>query len=533
KSIDSFNNVAVGMDSMKSLTTSRDNIAVGVYAMEFASSGERNTYVGTNAARDQTIANLNAGFGFDSLRRNLTGDRNTALGAYSMDRNTTGTYNTGIGFGAGGDSVNGNTSGSYNTFLGAEAQPGTPTQLTYATVIGADARVTTGSTVVLGRTTDTTVIGATGAATSGNLFGGKLQVTGDIRASGNVFAAGVQLTSDRRLKTDINQLEADSVLTRLGQLNAYRYRLVDDPRRQVRVGVIAQELAVLFPELAEVGVGGYYSVDYSALGTLAAAGVGRLNVQFRELATTVKDQGVEIQSVKSALADVDKRVVGLESWRTEAVTRMDDMQSAINLNIEKIAANALEIASNTEKIITLEKVTQQLDSRLLTAEGRLVRLDEQWNTTFSKSEDGQTLVVTTPNLVAGSFVAKDVRANAAYTERLEAEMARIRNLEVDNLRANTAVARNMQAETVNTGSAQVYAGVGMPAVLFTAVSDGHYTVSTSAMDGSYATATVIVNAGQAKVIAVASDGIELMAEGSSIKAIAAGKSIRASWIRTG
>ena len=73
----------------------------------------------------------------------------------------------------------------------------------------------------------------------------------------------------------------------------------------------------------------------------------------------------------------------------------------------------------------------------------------------------------------------------------------------------------------------------IPAVLFAAKSDGHYTVSTSALDGSYATATVIVNAGQAKVVSVASEGIELYAEGNQVKVIAAGKSIKASWIKMG
>ena len=53
------------------------------------------------------------------------------------------------------------------------------------------------------------------------------------------------------------------------------------------------------------------------------------------------------------------------------------------------------------------------------------------------------------------------------------------------------------------------------------------------MDGSYATATVIVNAGVAKVIPMASEGIELFAQGNQIKANAAGKSIKASWIKMG
>ena len=79
----------------------------------------------------------------------------------------------------------------------------------------------------------------------------------------------------------------------------------------------------------------------------------------------------------------------------------------------------------------------------------------------------------------------------------------------------------------------MYAGTGNTAVLFSATSDGHYQVNTSALDGSYATATVIVNAGQAKVVSQAKEGIELYAEGNVVKAVAAGKSIKASWIKTG
>ncbi|HEX4879912.1 MAG TPA: hypothetical protein VFV39_08720, partial [Limnobacter sp.] len=221
------------------------------------------------------------------------------------------------------------------------------------------------------------------------------------------------------------------------------------------------------------------------------------------------------------------------TWRTASNTRMDNMQKAIDLNIENIAKHALKIAANEEKITKLESVTVELDARMGNAEGRLDKLENDWTMQFSRSEDGTTLTVRTPNLVAGNFMADQIKARAFYTERLEAEMARIRELEVDNLRANTAVARNVQAETVNTGSAQVYAGVGSPAFLFAAPSDGHYTVNTSSMDGSYATATVIVNGGVVKVVPIASEGIELIAVGNTVKAIAAGKSVRASWIKMG
>ncbi|MEW6206173.1 MAG: hypothetical protein AB1516_12705 [Pseudomonadota bacterium] len=69
--------------------------------------------------------------------------------------------------------------------------------------------------------------------------------------------------------------------------------------------------------------------------------------------------------------------------------------------------------------------------------------------------------------------------------------------------------------------------------MFAAPGDGHYTVNTSSMDGSYATATVIVNGGLAKVVPIASEGIELIAVGNTVKAVAAGKSVRASWIKMG
>ena len=148
-------------------------------------------------------------------------------------------------------------------------------------------------------------------------------------------------------------------------------------------------------------------------------------------------------------------------------------------------------------------------------------------------EDGSVLAVNAVELKVSNFTAQNMRANTVYSMRLEAEMARIAELEVNSLRADSAVANTVRAEQMNTGAAQVYAGAGLPAVLFSAKTDGHYTVNTSALDGSYATATVIVNAGQAKVITTASEGIELFADGNTVKAIAAGKSIKASWIKTG
>jgi len=212
---------------------------------------------------------------------------------------------------------------------------------------------------------------------------------------------------------------------------------------------------------------------------------------------------------------------------------MDTMQSAIDLNIQKFAENTVAIQTNAKAIERLDDALFSLDGKVKNNIDLIEQLNARWSQNFTVSEDGATLAVNAVELKASNFTAQQVRANSVYSQRLEAEMARIAELEVNNLRANTAVANTVQAEQVNTGSTQVYAGVGLPAVLFAAKADGHYTVSTSALDGSYATATVIVNAGQAKVVSVASEGIELYAEGNVVKVLAAGKSIKASWIKMG
>lgn len=346
-------------------------------------------------------------------------------------------------------------------------------------------------------------------------------------------ATAFNVSSDRRLKTNINQLDTGNVLDRLEALRTYSYDYISNRDLGRRIGVIAQELQPLFPEAVAVRSDGFMAVDYNALGAMAAVGVGQLNSKFKVLDSRVTEQGTLIMALDEKVSGVDTRVASLETWKTDAVGRMDGFQMAIDSNVKKIAENALAIQSNTTDIKRLDDVLVQLDGTVKGNTDSINSINTRWGNTFSASEDGSLLTVIATELKVSNFTAQQMRSNSVYTQRLEAEMAAIRELEVDSLKANTAVANSVQAKMVNTGAAQVYAGVGAPAFLFSAPSDGHYTVNTSAMDGSYATATVIVNAGQAKVVPIASEGIELMAIGNTVKANAAGKSIKASWIKTG
>jgi trimeric autotransporter adhesin len=356
---------------------------------------------------------------------------------------------------------------------------------------------------------------------------------GDVIASGYVQATAFNVSSDRRLKNNITVQNTESVLDRLGKINTYSYGYTANPDIGRRIGVIAQELQALFPEAVATRADGMLSVDYNALGAMAAAGVGQLNNKFVVLDKKVTEQGEKLTQLDAKVSGHNIRIEALEGWKTDAVARMDGMQSAIDINIQKIAENAVAIQTNAKAIERLDDALLTLDGTVKGNTEAIGNINARWARNFSASDDGSLLTVNAVELKVSNFTAQQMRANSVYTQRLEAEIAKIAELEVKNLRANSAVANTVQAEQVNTGFAQVYAGVGAPALLFAAKADGHYTVSTSSLDGSYATATVIVNAGQAQVIPAASKGIELMAEGNMVKAIAAGKSIKASWIKMG
>ncbi len=586
-----YNNSALGRNALQNNTTGLNNTALGTFSMFGSTTGFDNTGVGLNSLYSNTTGNANLALGKNSLFGNATGSYNMGVGTSTDVLLNNLNYASAIGafarvttsntlvlgaLGAGKDgvvsSVNdqvviGTTSrndtisntifhvagvSNFSSMLyatgGAQVssnqllrfggnQEGTDTVGIYRTNTASDQSLLR---IGIGDNANTFGTGTpdefqVGRLNSDDSFNPVFRVAGngDVIASGYMQATAFNVSSDRRLKTNIQAQDSGSVLGRLEQLQTYSYEYLANPNLGRRIGVIAQEIQSLFPEAVATRADGMMSVDYSALGAMAAMGVGQLSKQVKVLDKTVADQGQRITVLDEQINQHDTRITSLESWRTDASKRMDGMQTAIDLNIQKIAENAVAIQTNSVAIERLDDALFTLDGQVKNNSDLINNINSRWAKNFSESADGSLLTVNAVELKVSNFTAQQLRANSVYSQRLEAEMARIADLEVNNLKANSAVANTVQAEQVNTGSAQVYAGVGLPAVLFAAKSDGHYTVSTSALDGSYATATVIVNAGQAKVVSVASEGIELYAEGNQVKVIAAGKSIKASWIKMG
>jgi hypothetical protein len=148
-------------------TTGQRNTAVGVSALQSISTGSFNAAAGFGALWSNNTGSFNTAMGENGLLFNTGGSYNTGTGLAALYRNTTGNNNTALGYGAGvtATEANANTTGSNNTFLGFQAGPGTSTQLTNATAIGANALVSASNALVLGGTGANAVKVGIGTAT--------------------------------------------------------------------------------------------------------------------------------------------------------------------------------------------------------------------------------------------------------------------------------------------------------------------------------------------------------------------------------
>jgi hypothetical protein len=185
-------NTFVGGSAGNYTTTGSNNTAVGYQALDSITGGYANTASGFAALFNDDGGYGNTGTGSQALYSNSTGNFNTADGVGALYYNSTGSGNTALGHLAGvtGTNANGNKTGENNTFIGFRSGPGTSTQYTNATAIGANAVVSASNALVLG-----SISGVNGASASVNVGIGTatpsytLDVIGGGRFTGALTAA--------------------------------------------------------------------------------------------------------------------------------------------------------------------------------------------------------------------------------------------------------------------------------------------------------------------------------------------------------
>lgn len=271
-----------GTVTASSFSTGAANAASGFNALQSNTTGVDNTAIGVQALRDNTTGFNNTASGDAALIRNTSGNFNTAVGVSALAKNTTGDNNTTIGSGAGKDL----TTGSNNI---------------YVANVGVAAESNTIRIGTEGTQTSTFIAGIDGV----NLGSGDTVVV-------NAGQLGI-IASSRRLKDDIRDMgEASSRLMQLRPVT-FRYKKENaDGARPLRYGLIAEEVAKVYPELVGYSTTGEaYTVRYHLMNTLLLNEVQKQNRQIQEQQKQIVMQQKEIAALMARLA----RLEALEAER--------------------------------------------------------------------------------------------------------------------------------------------------------------------------------------------------------------------------
>jgi len=211
------NNTFVGPSAGSSNETGSGNTYIGTYAGSSSKNGVQNVYIGYSAGGTFTDGG---------------GIANVFVGTGAGQRTNLGGSNTFLGSGAGGTQITGNS----NTALGAGATPGT-SNLSFATAVGAGAVVNSSNTVVLGRSADTVIVPGT-----------------------------FSNPSDARLKTGITNLHYG--LGEVMRLRPVTWTWKDRPGSKTGLGLVAQDVKPILPELVEQGTDKDHMLSMNYIGLL-------------------------------------------------------------------------------------------------------------------------------------------------------------------------------------------------------------------------------------------------------------------------
>ncbi len=124
-----------------------------------------------------------------------------------------------------------------------------------------------------------------------------LNICGNARASGSFVANAFSCSSDVRFKKDIHTL--DNSLEDIMKLNGVSYKWKTDEftkrgfTEDKQIGLIAQEVEDVLPELVKTERDGYKSVDYQSLSAV--------------LVEAIKEQQKTIESLENRIVDLEKK----------------------------------------------------------------------------------------------------------------------------------------------------------------------------------------------------------------------------------
>jgi hypothetical protein len=261
---------------------------VGNGAEHSTTTGEGNSFIGSNAGNSNTQGEGNSFFGAGAGEDNKTGSQNTYIGSGTALNHTSGDNNTFLGWGAG-SCVDPNTTGSGNVFLGYQA--------------GCSE---TGSNKLY---IDNCYTGSSGGYCAQPLIKGDFQAR-SVKIDGTLTMVTVATPSDRRYKKEIHPLESslDKVLRMQGVSFEWdREKVYGAGYRSGRqIGLIAQEVEKVLPELVQTDDEGYKTLSYDKVTPVLVEAI-------KEQQKQIKERDARIERLEEELAKMERRLASLET----------------------------------------------------------------------------------------------------------------------------------------------------------------------------------------------------------------------------
>ena len=315
-------NAAFGQGALYYNTTGEFNAAFGQTALYKDTTGEGNTASGANALINNTTGNENTATGYGALGNNTTASGNTAMGAAALSANTVGVDNTAVGFLAlevntanentalGTNALYSNRAGAGNTASGYGALAHNKSgRYNIANGFQAGYNLTTGSYNIdighLGVAAESGIIriGTSGQQTQAFIGGiENAQVTGSAVYVSSAGQLGV-LASSERFKTAIAPMGSDT--SKLGQLRPVTFKLKSDSTGTRQYGLIAEEVAKVYPELVIRNEQGRISgVRYEELAPMLLNEVQQQQRKNAALDEHIAAQDAKIRQLTAQLAEL-------------------------------------------------------------------------------------------------------------------------------------------------------------------------------------------------------------------------------------
>jgi len=281
-------NTAVGDRALFSNVDGHFNTAIGQQALFGNISGQENTAVGFVALANHPTGNFNTAVGTSALL-NTTAAQNTAVGAHALQSNNTGNNNTAVG-----NNALGVSNGNGNIALGASAGNGvsTASNVTCIGISGANVdnscfigRIYSNAQPIVGTDPDSVTINSAGRLGRGNV-------------------------SSHRYKHDIKPMEKASERLYALRPVSFRYHKEYDASQTLAFGLIAEEVADVYPDLVGRNPNGEpESVRYEQVNAMLLneflkehAKVQRLEAALEAINQRLNQQDAKIENVRDEVA---------------------------------------------------------------------------------------------------------------------------------------------------------------------------------------------------------------------------------------